>query len=132
MTGYRTKLVEAALTTEDPKTYRLTREQLYRWDLWAASDTLVSADWSGGANDDNIYRVSIYPNGVSVVCFGLARVDSRCEGFYNSVDDLPKWVQERLAVLMITSTETPTAEVEGVGRRISSSTFWVYAPESGA
>jgi hypothetical protein len=81
------------------------------------------------SNDDNVYRVSIYPDGVDVIGFGLFGVDSFFEGHYSRPDDLPEWVKERLAVLMITSAIPPTQEVEGVGRRISSHVFWVYAPE---
>lgn len=81
------------------------------------------------SNDDNVYRVSIFPDGVDVIGFGLFGVDSFFEGHYSRPDDLPEWVKERLAVLMITSAIPPTQEVEGVGRRISSHVFWVYAPE---
>jgi hypothetical protein len=82
-----------------------------------------------GVYDDNVYRVSIFPDGVDVIGFGLFGVDSFFEGHYSRPDDLPEWVKERLAVLMITSATPPTQEVEGVGRRISSHVFWVYAPE---
>jgi hypothetical protein len=82
------------------------------------------------SNDDNVYRVSIFPDGVDVIAFGLFGVDSFYEGHYSRPDDLPEWVKERLAVLMIMSATPPTQDVEGVGRRISSHVFWVYAPES--
>ena len=82
-----------------------------------------------GQRDDNIYRVSVFSDGVDVICFGLSSVDSDISGHYDRPDDLPQWVQERLAVLMITSGIPPTQEVEGVGRRISSHVYWVYAPE---
>jgi hypothetical protein len=81
-------------------------------------------------HDDNVYRVGIFPDGVDVMCFGLASVDSCIEGHYDTSDDLPNWVKERLAVLMILDTTPPTGEVEGVGRRISSHVYWVYAPET--
>lgn len=80
-------------------------------------------------HDDKVYRVSIVPDGVNAICFGLESVDSKLSGHYDSVDALPKWVQERLAVLMITPSTPPTYEVEGVGRRISSHVYWVFAPE---
>jgi hypothetical protein len=81
-------------------------------------------------HDDNIYRVSIFPDGIDVMCFGLGSVDSDINGHYDRTDDLPEWVKERLAVLMITSGIPPTQEVAGVGRRISSHVYWVYAPET--
>ena len=80
--------------------------------------------------DDKLYRVVIQNGKVSVSCFGMDLLDPQAQGEYDSVDDLPKWVQDRLAVLMITSGTPPTQEVAGVGRRISSHVYWVYAPET--
>lgn len=78
-------------------------------------------------HDDKIYRVHIGDDGVSIFCFGINMLDPQAEGEYDSVDDLPKWVQDRIAVLMITPAEPPTYEVEGVGRRIDENVYWVYA-----
>jgi hypothetical protein len=78
--------------------------------------------------DDSIYRVSVCPDGVDVVCFGMG-VDTIHDGHYINVDVLPKWVQERLAVLMMMTHTPPTEEVEGVGRRISHDVYWVYKPD---
>ena len=79
-------------------------------------------------HDDSIYRVSVCPDGVDVVCFGMG-VDIIHDGQYITVDVLPKWVQERLAVLMMMTSAPPTEEVEGVGRRISRDVYWVYKPD---
>ena len=79
------------------------------------------------ADDDHIYRVSVCPDGVDVVCFGLG-IDTVHDGHYINADVLPKWVQERLAVLMMMTYTPPTEEVEGVGRRISRDVYWVYKP----
>lgn len=79
-------------------------------------------------NDDSIYRVSVCPDGVDVVCFGMG-VDTIHDGHYINVDVLPKWVQERLAVLMMMTYTPPTEEVESVGRRISRDVYWVYKPD---
>ena len=98
-------------------------------------DTYISqANWMGepattDMHDDNIYRVSVFPDGIDILCFGLASIDSNIDGHYDQTDDLPNWVKERLAVLMITSGIPPTQEVAGIGRRISSHVYWVYAPE---
>ena len=81
-------------------------------------------------NDDNIYRVGVFPDGIDIVCFGLESVDSQLEGHYDRVDDLPGWVKERLAVLNMLSITPPTNEVEGVGRRISAHVYWVFAPDT--
>lgn len=79
-------------------------------------------------HDDTTYRVSIFPDGVDVICFGIERVDSCLEGHYDGIDLLPNWVKERLAVLNMIDPTPPTATVEGVGRRISAHVYWVHAP----
>ena len=63
---------------------------------------------------------------VHVISFGMEGVDISPERVYNSFNDLPKWMQERVALLMMTSAKPPTNEVEGVGRRIDETTFWLY------
>jgi hypothetical protein len=94
---------------------------------------LAGRDWLDAnmeIHDDRIYRVSIFPGEIDVLCLGLLPSDSSIEGRYSSADELPLWVQERLAVLMMMSLETPTVELVGVGRRISSNVYWVYKPET--
>ena len=83
---------------------------------------------NGTAGEDKIYRVSIFPDGADVVCFGLESVDSQLEGHYDDANHLPNWVKERLAVLNMIPATPPTNEVEGVGRRISGHVYWVFAP----
>jgi hypothetical protein len=96
--------------------------------VWQSDLMQMSYEMSGTAPaDDNIYRVSICPDGIDVVCFGMG-VDTIHDGHYINADVLPKWVQERLAVLMMMSYTPPTEEVEGVGRRISRDVYWVYKP----
>lgn len=80
--------------------------------------------------DEDTYRLAITKKGkVEVMCFGFTSVDRELKPSYNSVDDLPNWVKERLAVLSIVDPTPPTPEVEGVGRRISKNVFWVYHPD---
>ncbi len=78
-------------------------------------------------DNDKLYRVSLDPdrNTVHVSCIGMERVDNTLADTYLSVDDLPSWVQGKLAVLMMTDPTPPTLEVEGVGRRIDKHTFWI-------
>jgi len=78
--------------------------------------------------DDNIYRVVIYPNtkSVLVTCFGMEGVDTAIEGAYDSVDELPEWIQRKLAVLNMLKVNPPMIAVSDVGRRIDENTFWVY------
>ena len=96
--------------------------------VWQSDLMQMSYEMSGSTPaDGNIYRVSVCPDGVDVICFGMG-VDTIHDGHYINADVLPKWVQERLAVLMMMSYTPPTEEVEGVGRRISRDVYWVYKP----
>ena len=78
-------------------------------------------------DNDTLYRVSLDPikNTVQISCIGMDRVDNSLNDTYLSVDDLPQGVQERIALLMMTDPTPPTADVEGVGRRIDQYTFWI-------
>lgn len=98
----------------------------------ASGGQMLMRDVSSGITDDNTYRISIFPDGVDVVCFGLESVDSCLEGHYDRIDDLPNWVKERIAVLNMIPVSPPTRTVEGVGRRISAHVYWVYAPNTSA
>jgi radical SAM superfamily enzyme with C-terminal helix-hairpin-helix motif len=76
-----------------------------------------------------IYRIHIeHDNAVDVTCIGLESVDSALEGTYDSLDTLPEWVQERIAVLSMLSATPPTQDIPSVGRRITNRTYWVYKP----
>lgn len=80
--------------------------------------------------DSYTYRVSIRGSRIKITCFGVPTVDDDCEGEYDGADDLPDWVQDRLAILMMTPIDKPTSDIRGVGRRISKDVFWVYAPKA--
>lgn len=82
--------------------------------------------------DNDTYRVSVFPDGVDVMSFGLESVDPQIEGHYDSIDLLPNWVKERLAVLSMIPPIPPTELVVGVGRRISAHVYWVCAPRAHA
>ena len=101
-----------------------------QYDIQHASAGRLADMITSQVHDDNIYRVSVFPDGIDILCFGLSSIDSDINGHYDRSDDLPNWVKERLAVLMITNGIPPTQEVAGVGRRISSHVYWVYAPET--
>jgi hypothetical protein len=76
-----------------------------------------------------VHRVFVDPhtNGISVIRFGLESVDAGPERIYSSVQELPNWMQKKVAVLSMLSPTPPTPEVPGVGRRMDENTFWVYA-----
>jgi len=81
------------------------------------------------SGDDTVYRVVVgeyKENYVEVQCIGMYCVDNVISGSYSALEELPQWMQEKVALLMMTSFTPPTKEVEGVGRRINSYTFWVY------
>jgi len=84
-------------------------------------------------HDSDIYRIHIRDTGEdrnSVICVGMERVDACLEGAYDNLQELPQWVQERIAVLSMLNAKPPTQNIEGVGRRINESTYWVYRPSS--
>lgn len=70
-----------------------------------------------------IYRVEICSDGSVEV--SASDIDHEVDHAYNSVDDLPEWIQKRLAILSIMSYLPPTSHVNGIGRRISENIFWV-------
>jgi hypothetical protein len=78
-----------------------------------------------------MYRVSIKEQGVHVMNFDITDMDVNLDTHYNRVDDLPNWVKERLALLLMTSPTPPTDPIDGVGRRVSETVFWVLAPSQG-
>lgn len=74
------------------------------------------------------YRVTIHPTtgDVDIMCFDIGCIDTSVLGHYVSINETPQWVQERIAVLMMTDPTPPTEEVGEIGRRIDRSTYWVY------
>jgi hypothetical protein len=84
----------------------------------------------GNTPDDKLYRVQVHSdtNNIEVSCIGIDRVDAEAEGMYCSANELPLWLQERLAVLMMTDWRPVTEIVEDVGRRIDETTYWVVKP----
>jgi hypothetical protein len=81
-----------------------------------------------GKADNVTYRVTIHPttNEVEIMSFDIGCIDASVTGLYSTINETPSWVQERIAVLMMTDPTPPTEEVEEVGRRIDKSTYWVY------
>lgn len=80
------------------------------------------------ALDDSTYRVDIDfdTKQVEVVCFGMNSVDTEVEGHYGSTNELPKWMQEKLAVLSMLRVPPPPNDVVGLGSRIGPYLYWVY------
>ena len=89
---------------------------------------LIVSSYMRERKPDRVYRVSVDNTTklVHTISFGMERVDVSQERVYSTINDLPMWAQEAIAVLMMTSPKPPTTEVEGVGRRIDENTFWLY------
>ena len=76
-----------------------------------------------------IYRIELHEDSsnVETMCYDLMDGFSpKLNKFYESVDELPKWVQDTLSVLMVVDHTKVNQEIEKVGRRISKDVFWVY------
>ena len=70
---------------------------------------------------DVTLRIGIDNGTVQVRAFDL--MDHEHEGDYQNVDDLPETLKEKMALLdMIKDFK----ELEGVGRKIGDSIYWVY------
>lgn len=98
----------------------------------------VSIDMVWKAGVKKHLRVAIFKDGVDTLTLHsgmedvddiIKTLDGVCDAHYDSVDLLPKWVQERLSVLSMMPSTPPTKEVDGVGRRISANVYWVELPE---
>ena len=67
---------------------------------------------------------------VHVLCVGDANASEiGVNGDYKSTRELPEWLQDRLAVLLVCDAEPPTIPIPGVGRRIDDNTFWVHVDD---
>lgn len=78
---------------------------------------------------DKTYRVEINTHYVKVLSFGMDPLALSVEGDYASVEDLPQWMQGKLAVLSILHVPPPVTDVPGVGRRMGDDLYWVYHDE---
>jgi hypothetical protein len=86
--------------------------------------------------DGNILRVCVHKDRdcISIINLDTNALDTEGEGLYINIEDVPDWIQRKLAVLMMVNThgaDITTPEIEGVGRRISNGgakadCFWVY------
>jgi hypothetical protein len=81
--------------------------------------------------EEPIYRIFINEDGmVETSCYELLDAfDPELNNSYESVDELPNWVQDKLAVLMLLDHKKVNEEVKTVGRRISKNVYWVFNGE---
>ena len=73
---------------------------------------------------NTLYCVRVDPDTklVSVQCIGMFCVDNKLNTTYNSINELPEWVQDKIAVLLIAEEG---GVIEGVGCR-SKNLFHIY------
>lgn len=81
---------------------------------------------------DPVYRISFNEDhSIQTTCYEmLDAFQPELKNHYEHVDELPKWVQDKLAVLILLDHRINNNEVVGVGRRISEHIFWVYKGEN--
>ena len=79
-----------------------------------------------------IYRITIHDDTtVHTDCYDLLEnFAPELKTSYDCVDELPRWVQDKLAVLMLFDHTKQNEEVENVGRRINKNIFWVFKGEN--
>ena len=75
-----------------------------------------------------IYRLKINDDrSVDVDCYDMLEdFKPELKKFYGDVDNLPEWVQNQVAVLMLLDPNNKNSDIRGVGRRISKNVFWIY------
>ena len=76
-----------------------------------------------------IYRVTIHDRTgeVNTDCYDLLEnFAPELKMRYDNINALPKWAQEKLAVLMVLDPDKVNNDVVGVGRRISRNIYWLY------
>lgn len=85
--------------------------------------TYTSIQLAAQAKD--VLRLEVIDGFVTIIDFSLEMLDNDISGWYSEVDLLPDWVKDRLALLMMVDPTPPTKYVDGVGRRISETVFWI-------
>jgi len=80
-------------------------------------------------NTDRIWRVSEDDGQITVSYIGFVKMRGERIKYYSTLDTMPNWMQDRIAVLRMMPRDPNTSVVFGVGRRIDETTFWVVAPE---
>lgn len=94
---------------------------------WKLADTAI-AHYLNMVETKPIYRICINDDTtVNVNCYDmLENFAPELDSYYSSTDDLPRWAQDKLAVLFLLDHKVINKEVEGVGKRINEHTFWLY------
>jgi len=48
------------------------------------------------------------------------------DSWYENVDKMPQWMQDKLNKLQIMQLPPPIVSIEGIGRRMGENLYWVY------
>ena len=96
--------------------------------MWATRQGIICSMSHYNTQDYTLYQVKIDSDTkrVHVACLGIYCVDNELEEWYDCVDDLPKWVREKLAVLMMLE---PTKHKPELGYRINDNEFYITLRE---
>ena len=74
-----------------------------------------------------LYRVEWSKKAITTVPYTLLEnFAPELQEVYSDIQDLPKWAQEKLAVLMVLDPTKVNDEIHNVGRRINANVFWIY------
>ena len=74
--------------------------------------------------DAAIWRISFDPSG-AVTRMYVGFPDRENTTITTTPENLPEWVQERIAALNVFGDNLPTPYVDGVGRRLNANTYYV-------
>ena len=71
---------------------------------------------------DTLYSVTVskHTKKVYVSCIGINCVDNELKDVYTSIDKLPTWVKDKIAILMLVD------KVEGIGYKVEDEKFYIY------
>lgn len=86
----------------------------------------LRATWVGDI--DKVYRVVFYPK-IEVMYLGMGKGDDTVVGEYATAEELPAWLQGKIAVLAMTEVNPPQTKIEGIGMRVDTNTYWVISDE---
>lgn len=100
--------------------------------FWWPQAQASLASYMNMIEDKPIYRICINDDTtVSTDCYDmLENFAPELNTYYSGVDELPKWAQDRLAVLSLLDPKQVNQQVEGVGKRINEHIFWLFKESS--
>ena len=79
--------------------------------------------------EDYIWRIQVQPEGhITMSYIGYCPIDTPRIASYSSLEKLPEWIKDRIAVLNMMPPNPTDSIVFGVGRRVNEETWWVVEP----